>query len=325
MSEPIKNIDDIIRDLAARKEAKLVKIYKETRDTVIQPTSVEEKYQRETSEELLKTGTLIDDLIGGGMLPESTMLLYGEYGSGKTETCLTMAVLCPYIVIYIDTENSFSAVRIKEICDARGLDYKAVFKKIILYQPKTWIEQMQVINSIPSPADVDGKIGLIILDSVSKLFRGIEFAGRQELQVRQPPIRECMIELGNIAQVYRCAVIFTTQIYETPVIQAFMPEWTGYKPVGGPSIKHQPKYVVFLRRGKGNIRIARLTDADNKPLAERPFQITAAGITDLPKTKAAEKEIKKSEEYQKSQESVLLEESSRQKKEKQKEEEKMEQ
>jgi DNA repair protein RadA len=242
------------------------------------------------------------------------MLLYGEYGSGKTETCFTTAVLCPDIVIYIDCEGSFRWTRIKEICDARNLDYKTVFEKIKLFQPQNWVELLMTMAQLPSPSDV-GKIGLIIIDSLTKLFRGIEFAGRQELQVKQPPIRELMINGTEIAKVFECALIFTTQIYESPSANAFLPEWANFRAVGGASIEHQASYVMFLRRGQGVTRIARLTDSDWKPLAERPFMITNKGIEDIPKTEAGQKLLEKTEEYEKNQAEALKDKEKRGKKE----------
>ena len=298
MPEAMKSIEDIIHDLALKKEKKLVDFYKQAKENRLKPIDPFEAYEREQKEEKLKTGTLVDDMIGGGLESGSSILLYGEFGSGKTETCFTMAVLCPDKVIYIDTEGSFRWTRIKEMCDERKIDYQTVFKKIILFQPQNWVEQMMLLNALPSPAE-EGKIGLIIVDSLTKLFRGIEFAGRQELQVKQPQIREYMIALSEISKAYGCALIFTTQIYQSPQSNPFLPDWANEQAVGGASLQHQASYVIHLRRAKGIARIARLIDADWKPLAERPFIITERGIDNMPEGSGAEEMIKRAEEYEK--------------------------
>jgi DNA repair protein RadA len=300
MPDVPKRIEDIIGELAGDKERKIVEFYKSHKGKKISSVDPHKAYEKEQTQIKLKTGTLIDDMVGGGFEAGASMLLYGEFGSGKTETCFTIAVLCPDTVIYIDTEGSFKWSRIKEMCDARDLDYKKVFDKIKLYQPANWVELLMLLGQLPSPADEGiGKIGLIIIDSLTKLFRGIEFAGRQELFIKQPPLRELMITSTEIAKTYECAVIFTTQIYESPNAQAFMPEWASQKPVGGASIEHQASYVMFLRRAQGNCRIARLVDADWKPLAERPYMITNKGIDDMPDTETAKKVIEKAEDYEK--------------------------
>jgi RecA/RadA recombinase len=298
MPEAVKTVRDIIGELAETKEKQIVAFYKENKDKKIESVDPLKEFEKEQTQLKLKTGTLIDEMVGGGFEAGSSMLLYGEFGSGKTETCFTIAVLCPDVVIYIDTEGSFKWTRIKEMCDSRGLDYKKVFEKIKLYQPANWVELMILLRQLPSPADV-GKIGLIIIDSLTKQFRGIEFAGRQELQVKQPPLRELMLSTQETAKTYGCAVIFTTQIYETPNANPFMPEWASQKPVGGASIEHQASYVMFLRRAQGNCRIARLVDADWKCLAERPYMITERGIDNMPDTEKAKEVIEKSEEYEK--------------------------
>jgi DNA repair protein RadA len=313
--ETQKRIEDIIGELADQKEKKIVQFYKDHKSTKIKPIDPFEAYKKEQSQVKLKTGTLIDDMVGGGFEAGSSMLLFGEYGSGKTETCFSIAVLCPDTVIYIDAEGSFKWSRIKEMCDARKIDYVPVFNKIKLFQPANWVELMMILGQLPSPADEGiGKIGVLIIDSLTKLFRGIEFAGRQELQVKQPPIRELMITGTEIAKVYECALIFTTQIYESPNANAFMPKWASFKAVGGASIEHQASYVMFLRRAQGNVRIARLTDSDWKPLSERPYLITVKGIEDIPDTETAQKVLEKAEKYEKDQADALKDKKERKKK-----------
>ena len=307
--ESIKTIEDIVQDLKLRKESHMVIVYADLRklEGGVKPITgqfAREAWLREKNEVRLQTGTIIDEMLGGGLNVGSSMLLYGEFGSGKTEICECMAILCPDIVIYIDTEGSFRWSRIEQICKERGLDFEKMFDKIILYQPANWIEQMMILETMPSPAEV-GKIGLIIIDSLTKLFRGIEFAGRQELGIKQPLIREYPISLTTIAKSYGAAMIFTSQIYKSPVSNPFLPDWASECVVGGASLQHQASYVVHLRRGQGVARIARLIDADDQPLAERPYVITAAGVIDLPDTEKAAELIKKAEEYEVKQRSFL--------------------
>lgn len=305
MPDP-KNVQDILQELSAKKSEYLVKTYKELKKvTQFKSISLEEKLVAEEAEAKLKTGTLIDDIIGGGLESGSSMLLFGEFGSGKTQTCFTMAVECPDIVIYIDPEDTFKAKRIKQICDARGLDYKKAFSKIILYQPKNWLEQMMLLYKLPAPSDVGGKIGLIIIDSLTKLFRGVEFAGRQSLTVKQPLIREYMLKLKEIARIYGCALIFTTQIYRKPQTSSYLPDWTAIQAVGGDSMLHQADYIIFFRKGSGNNRIARLMDSSWNKLAERPLRITVSGIIDLPKTDKAEELIERTKQFEKKQQLSL--------------------
>lgn len=290
-------INDVIQSLVKKKEENLKRIVKSLKGGV-KPLSVDELLKTEQSERKIKTGTLIDELIGGGLAEGSSMLFFGEYGSGKTQTCLTMAVECDEFVIFIDTEGSFRATRLKEIAESRGKNWEEVSKRVILYKPRCWIEQMETLFYLPTEGDLGGKVGLIIVDSLTKMLRGIEFAGRQELGTKQPLVREFIFHLEEIIKLYGSALIYTTQIYESPKSNPFLPDWTGHKAVGGSSLLHQPDYVVFLRKGQGNVRIARLTDASSVPLAERPFMLSEKGVEDIPSSEKGEKLLEKTKKYE---------------------------
>jgi len=291
---PDDNLNKIVAELRKRKILTLEPELKALKAKIpLESVDLFKLLEKEGKEEKIKTGTLLDDLIGGGLPPSKSLLLYGEYGSGKSQTCYTMCVECPHAVEVIDAENSFRAERIKQICDTRGKDYKEVFEKIILKQPQNWIQQMRVLYSLPAPSDVPtGKVGLVILDSLTKRFRGVEFAGRQSLFIKQPLIREFSFRLEEIVKAYEAGLIITTQVYEDPNTTSFLAEWTKFKAVGGSSLLHQPDFIIFLRRVKGqNIRIARMMDSSWKPLRECPFVITERGIDNLPEDAKARKTL----------------------------------
>ena len=302
-----KKLDQLGEDIKALKKGKVIK-----------PIDQDELLEQEHKEVKIKTGTLIDEMIGGGLPPScldavSSMLLFGEYGSGKTQTGFTMCVEAPDDVVYIDSEGSYRAERVKQICEERGKDWNEVKKKIHLFRPTNWVQQIMVLNSIPSPADTHtGRVGLIIVDSLTKDFRGIEFAGRQALTTKQPLIREFIFQLEAIAKAFGCALIFTTQIYETPNSNPFLPAWAGHKAVGGASILHQPAFVIFLRRGSGNVRIAQMKDSSWQPLSERPFVISAKGIEDIPEdAKARDALMKRVEKFDVKQKQELIKKNKR--------------
>lgn len=296
------NLTKIVEELRSRKIVELKEDLDALKDNDPLPTiDLFDKLDQEEHEDKIATGTMIDGLIGGGLSPAASMLVYGEYGSGKSQTCYTMCVECPDAVVVIDAENSFRAQRIKQIAEARGKDFKEVFKKITLKQPQNWIQQLRCLWSIPTPLDVPtGKIGLIIVDSLTKQFRGVEFSGRQSLFIKQPLIREFSFKMERIVKAYQAGLIITTQVYEDPNQTSFLAEWTKFKAVGGSSLLHQPDFVLFLRRVKAqNIRIARMMDSSWKPLRECPFVITERGIDDLPEdSKSRESLLKKAKAFE---------------------------
>ena len=73
----------------------------------------------------LETKTPIDELIGGGIEEGETIEFYGEFGSGKTQTALTLTVRVAgelgKDVLFIDCEATFKPDRIIQIAKARGI------------------------------------------------------------------------------------------------------------------------------------------------------------------------------------------------------------
>jgi len=299
-------VQEIKESLVKRKEAMFKEFLKALEgNNIIEPISLDILEQKEEAEFRVKTGTLIDDVIGGGVPEGKSLLLYGEFGSGKTQTCFTSAVLCPNKVIYIDTEGSFRMSRIKQICKERELNLDEVKKKIIYFRPKNWAEQMLVLFSLPSPADsIDGKVDLIICDSLSKHFRGIEFLGRENLGIKNGLIREFVLTLERVAEMHNAAFIYTTQIYDR--VSGFSPKAGPSQTqaaVGGRSVEHQPDIVLHFRKGSGNIRVARMMDSSWNPLGERSFVINEKGIDIIPETaKAYGTEMERAKKFGRTQE-----------------------
>jgi len=295
-------LEEIKNTLIKRKTEMFKNILKDLQNKKLDPISIDELEKRENNELKIKTGTLIDEIIGGGVPEGKSMMLYGELASGKTQTCLTCLALCPNGIIYIDTEGSFRVARLKEICKSRNLDYEEIKKKIIYFNPKTWGEQLSVLFSIPSPVDVQMKIDLIICDSISKHFRGIEFVGRENLQIKTGLIREFILALEHIAELHRAALIYTTQIYDTPAATPYTSVSQIQKPVGGRSAEHQPDIVIHYRKGRGNVRVARMMDSSWNALAERAFVLNEKGIDDIPEEASVySAEEKRAEKFAKTQ------------------------
>jgi len=291
MADDIDKAIDKIQDILLKSKGTLFIEYLKPMNskTNIKPVNIEEEEKRENDALRIKTMTVIDDIIGGGIPEGKSALFYGEFGSGKTQTCFTMTVLCKNYIIYIDTEDSFSLARLKQICESRHIDYQDVKKRLILYKPKNWLEQMLVLQSIPAPSDVDGKVDLIICDSLVKFFRGVEFSGRQTLPLKMGFLREFILGLESAAKMHRAGLIYTSQVTEKPAATAYTSKADIQSPIGGHSVEHQPDFVLFYRKGTGNVRVVRMIDSSYNALAERPFVISEKGIEDLPEESKAGK------------------------------------
>jgi len=235
---------------------------------------------------------VLDDLFGGGIKRGQLVELYGSFGSGKTQICFTLLTESNGLVVYVDSERTFSLPRIKEIAKARGKDINEIDKRILYYQPTDWQEQLAVFHQLPNVE----KIELIIVDSLLAHFRSSkEFLGRQNLPLRQGLIRTHLAVLRKIAQRYNAMVVFTNQISQIPDTKPFTPYYMKEVGVGGPSVHHIPDTLIYLRRAKDPKRIARLIDSSEVANMERVFIINHKGIDDVVEEKEEKKEEEKKE------------------------------
>ena len=242
---------------------------------------------------LLNTGTVFDDLLGGGLCAGQTVELYGEFASGKTQIVFTMIVEAASegLVIVVDAEDTFSRKRILQIADARGKDPEVINNNIMLYEPERWEQQVSIPANLPDP--LPNKLRLVVIDSLMALFRSTpEFAGRSNLGKRQELIRWHLRQFQKIAKEQGAIIVYTNQVYDEPVANPFMPKWASQRPVGGHSVAYIGDYRIFLRKGRGNVRIARLVDNSEIAPAERIFQINEKGIDDVSEEQREEAEKK---------------------------------
>ncbi|MBS3150319.1 AAA family ATPase [Candidatus Woesearchaeota archaeon] len=90
-------------------------------------------------------------------------LIYGESATGKTTLALQESLRFAKEnkrVLYVDTENGFSVERLKQMDD----NYREALNKIFLVQPKSFIEQHELIKKL-------SKFDLIIIDTIGKYYR----------------------------------------------------------------------------------------------------------------------------------------------------------
>mmetsp|Transcript_11777 Transcript_11777/g.21477 ORF Transcript_11777/g.21477 Transcript_11777/m.21477 type:complete len:219 (-) Transcript_11777:121-777(-) len=156
----------------------------------------------------------LDELLGGGVESSSTTEVYGEYRSGKSQLCMTMAVIAQLgahggKVIYVDTEGSFRPERLQPICERFGVDYSSVLDNILVARVYTTDRQMDIPTHVEAKIDEDDcHYSLLIIDSIMALFR-TDFAGRGELSERQQRLGQHLNLLKKLAERHNMAVLYT--------------------------------------------------------------------------------------------------------------------
>ncbi len=152
----------------------------------------------------------IDNVIGGGISPESVVLIYGEPETGKTTFALQCAVNCAihsFKVLFVDCENTFSTKRMAQISKDK---FEQVAEQVILIKPKDFREQTAVIDQIQ---DYTAKnFGLIVIDTLTSLYGAevAEYSGKAFSLNRE--LNRQLAILAQAARIRRIPVIVTSQV-----------------------------------------------------------------------------------------------------------------
>jgi DNA repair protein RadA len=226
-----------------------------------------------------------DAMINGGMESGGITECYGQFGSGKSALAHQLAINGLFInedgepqnyVVWIDSENTFRPERIKEICTNNNLDPMKILKNIKVVRAYNSDHQMMCAEKVEDLIEKEGlSVKLIIVDSLMTHFRS-EFCGRSVLADRQQKINKHMHTLMKIADKYNLVVYVTNQVMAKP--DTFFGDPTAA--IGGNIVGHNSNTRVYLRRGKGDTRVAKLVDSPYLADGESVFRITEKGIVD---------------------------------------------
>ena len=238
---------------------------------------------QEAQPRLASKCTEVDDLFNGGLVSEAVYEVYGEFGCGKTQLCLSLAAEAlanDEPVVWIDCEDTFKPRRLKEIMLARELateeniDEKLSNVKYY-YTPNT----EQLLGTVDSLSKLMLEIHprIVILDGAIGQFRE-EYLGRGTLSERQNQIARLMTHIKNISFYFRCVVLFTNQVQSDPSVMFGDP----VKPIGGNIVAHASTYRVYLKKS-GKKRIARMIDSPEHEQKDAAYQLTVKGIEDAEK------------------------------------------
>ena len=225
----------------------------------------------------------LDTLLGGGHETQAITEFVGEFGTGKSQICMTASIRTQLPeekgglngkVLFIDTEGTFAAQRVYQIAQASGHDPEKILEGIIYSRVYNSDHQILSVDHAFKVCQEEN-IKLMIVDSVMSHFRG-EYIGRESLAERQQRLNSHLHKLARIAQTLNLAVIITNQVQANP--QAFFGDPT--RPAGGNILAHASTHRVMLRKASGGIRVAKVFDSPYLPESEAYFQITEKGVED---------------------------------------------
>jgi DNA repair protein RadB len=177
-------------------------------------------------------------MLEGGYENDIITTVYGPAGSGKT----ILAMLCSIVmarsgkkVIYIDTENSFSIERLKQVAN----DYRKILDNIVFLKPVNFEEQKKSFEKLKDL--VNDKIGLIVVDTIAMLYR-IELGQNQDQAYEiNSSLSQQILYLSEIARNKNIPILVTNQVYSN------FDEKGKVNIVGGDILKYGSKCLIELQ------------------------------------------------------------------------------
>ena len=250
--------------------------------------------QRRTVWKLSTGSKELDKILNGGLESQSTTEFAGMFGSGKTQIvhqacvnlqCDDMIIADEEVLgeeelenrkaVYIDTEGTFRPERIMQMAEALGIDGQKVLDNIFVARAYNSDMQMLYAEKVEELIRSGHNIKLVVVDSLTSTFRS-EYTGMGRLAERQQKLAKHMATLNKLADLYNCVVLVTNQV-AAKLDTFFGP---AEQPIGGHIVGHAATFRIFLRKGKGDKRIAKLYDSPHLPDSEAIFRITERGVHD---------------------------------------------
>ncbi len=208
-------------------------------------TTATEFHQRRNELITITTGSKnLDAILGGGMETGSITELFGEYRTGKSQLCHTLAVTCQLPVdmgggegkcLFIDTEGTFRPVRLLAVAERYGLNGEEVLDNVAYARAYNADHQQSLLVQAAAMM-AESRFSLLVVDSLTSLYR-TDFSGRGELSARQMHLAKFLRSLQRLADEFGVAVVITNQVV-AQVDGGAMFSADTKKPIGGNIVAH---------------------------------------------------------------------------------------
>ncbi|CAO0791847.1 unnamed protein product [Mucor circinelloides] len=251
-------------------------------------TTAMDVHQRRQEIVTITTGSAeLDRILGGGIETGSITELFGEFRTGKSQLCHTLAVTAQLPVamgggegkcLFIDTEGTFRPSRILSIANKYSLNGEETLDNIAYARAYNTDHQTSLLIQAAAMMS-EARFSILIVDSAMALYR-TDFAGRGELAARQIHLGQFLRQLQRLADEFGVAVVITNQVVSQVDGGASMFNPDPKKPAGGNIIAHASCTRLQLRKGRGENRICKIYDSPSLAESECTFAIMEDGISD---------------------------------------------
>ncbi|CAG13017.1 unnamed protein product, partial [Tetraodon nigroviridis] len=263
-------------------------------------TTATEFHQRRAEIIQISTGSKeLDKLLQGGIETGSITEMFGEFRTGKTQLCHTLAVTCQLPIdqgggegkaMYIDTEGTFRPERLLAVAERRvsgrslavyGLVGSDVLDNVAYARAFNTDHQTQLLYQA-SAMMAESRYALLIVDSATALYR-TDYSGRVW--------RRCGDNQSGGGTGRRGRHVFRrsqeTHWRQHSGSRFYHPVSGVFKTCGYGITEETSEFVQLvlfavctLRKGRGETRICKIYDSPCLPEAEAMFAINADGVGD---------------------------------------------
>ncbi|BFZ58445.1 RecA recombinase Rhp51 [Savitreella phatthalungensis] len=227
----------------------------------------------------------LDTLLAGGIETGAVTEIFGEFRTGKSQICHTLAVTCQLPIemgggegkcLYIDTEGTFRPVRLLAVAERYGLNGQEVLDNVAYARAYNAEHQLSLLTQAASMM-ASSRFSLLVVDSATALYR-TDFQGRGELAERQVHLAKFLRQLQRLADEFGVAVVITNQVVSQ--VDGMTNQVDPKKPIGGNIIAHASTTRLSLKKGRGEQRICKIFDSPMLPESDAVFAILPEGIGD---------------------------------------------
>lgn len=147
-----------------------------------------------------------NSLLVGGIETGSITELFGEFRTGKTQLCHTMAVTCQLPIdlggaegkcIYVDTEGTFRPERLLSVAERFGMDGARALDNVAYARAYNTDHQLTLLTQAAAMMS-ESRYCLLVVDSATALYR-TDYSGRGELSARQMHLARFLRTLLRLA------------------------------------------------------------------------------------------------------------------------------
>lgn len=238
-------------DLDAVGDAIAVKLVRQAEQRLITSQTAADLLDDHQDKQYVTTGIgALDSILEGGWEPETIGMVYGKSGTGKSQVVFSSmgAVSSEGSVVYLMTEvqSTTIAARLEELASSAD-----DLSNIHIYEAYDVEEQYDAYEAITNDFD---EITLLVIDSFTAQFRMTErFDGRENYGDRSAEMGRHLRKIGKMSRVFRCPVVMTGQVYESPEMYS-SPEDI----YGGQKMEHFISYFVRMSDNSGSLRDCKL-------------------------------------------------------------------